>query len=93
VVLPHQPAALQQLPNVLPKQVNLVVPPQVASVETALVPVEVAAEEVAVDALVELEAVVAAAPPAVRYQFAAGSPRHSPTVTPLYPRVVRVESM
>jgi hypothetical protein len=34
VVLPHQPEAEQQLPKVLPAQVNLLVPPQVPSVET-----------------------------------------------------------
>jgi len=56
-----------------------------------LVPVEVAAEEVWVAVEVDEEAV--AAPEAERYQLAAGSPRHSPTVTDLYPSVVRVVSM
>lgn len=47
-VEPHQPAELQQLPNVLPRQVYPFVPPHVASVVTFLVPVETGAEEVAV---------------------------------------------
>jgi hypothetical protein len=34
VVDPHQPALLQQLPKVLPKHVYLLVPPQVASLDT-----------------------------------------------------------
>ena len=34
VVEPHHPALLQQLPNSLPRQVYLLVPPHVASCET-----------------------------------------------------------
>lgn len=90
-MLPHHPADEQQLPKVLPKQVLPVVPAQVASVLTFFVPVEAGAEvEVVAEAAAE---VAVPAPPAERYQLAAGSPRHSPTVTDLYPRVVRVESM
>jgi len=54
-VLPHQPAAEQQLPNELPRQVFCVVPPQVASRLTVLVCVE--AEALAVpEPLAELPA-------------------------------------
>jgi hypothetical protein len=90
-VAPHHPADEQQLPKELPKHVVPAVPAQVPSVLTFFVPVEAGAE---VDAVAEAVAEVAVpAPPAERYQLAAGSPRHSPTVTALYPRVVRVESM
>lgn len=44
-MLPHQPLLEQQFPKDDPKQVNPVVPPQVASVETFFVGVEAAADD------------------------------------------------
>jgi hypothetical protein len=85
-VEPQYPAGLQQFPNEDPKQVYPLAPPQVASGVTVLAPV-------AVGAAAEVAGLAAPAPPAVRYQFTAGSPRQSPTVTALYPSWVRVESM
>jgi hypothetical protein len=46
---PHQPFELQQLPKVLPTQVLPVVPPQVPSVDTFLVDVGAAEDEVFVE--------------------------------------------
>lgn len=60
----------------LPWHVYPLVPPQVASVETVLVPVAVGAE--VVDVVVGL-----VLPLLERYQLAESSPRHSPTVTAL----------
>lgn len=67
-----------------------VVPPQVPSVETFLVEVAVAAVEVrvvvtTVETRVDVETTEEETEPPVeeRYQLAAGSPRHSPTVTAL----------
>lgn len=76
LVEPHQPAEEQQFPKVDPWQVNPLAPPHVASVVT-LVGVDVGAAEVLVE---ETGGVL---PEDERYQLVAGSPRHSPTVTPL----------
>ena len=75
----------------LPRQVKPDVPPQVLSVETAVGvaadPLDVALpvpDDVAVDPGAEKEDEDATRPvAALRYQFASGSPRHSPRVTSL----------
>ena len=63
---------------------NPVLPPQVPSVDTAVGLTPGAAEEVGVAPPPE-EGYVPSLPAESRYQFLAGSPKHSPTVTPLYP--------
>lgn len=59
----------------------------VVVVELVFDVVEVVLDEVAdVDEVLEVEDGTDPPPPALRYQFAGGSPRHSPTVTIRYPR-------
>jgi hypothetical protein len=80
VVEPHHPDWEQQFPNAEPAQPAPVVPPQVPSRETAVglaIAVEVEVAVVVVETLDAME------PAELRYQLAAGSPRHSPTVTVL----------
>jgi hypothetical protein len=65
----------------------VVVVPQLPSVLTANDPVAAAVEEAVVELAVEV------LPVALRYQLAFGSPRQSPTVTPLYPLAFMDASM
>lgn len=83
VVLPHQPAELQQLPNVEPRQVAPPFVPQVASVLTFFEAVDEGAVEVVVEERMVLELDGDVLPDELRYQLVLGSPRHSPTVTAL----------
>jgi len=90
-VLPQYPYWEQHSPWAKPRQVKPDVPPQVLSVETAVGvaadPLDVALpvpDDVAVDPGAEKEDEDATRPvAALRYQFASGSPRHSPRVTSL----------
>jgi hypothetical protein len=59
--------------------VDPVIPPQEASIDTFVGVAAGTAEEVAV-AMEEDEVMIF--PEEARYQFSAGSPKHSPTVTP-----------
>lgn len=90
----HQyPFLEQQLPNFDVRQVYLDVPPHVASVDTfpdefeGVVGAETGGDEAGfVGAATGALGGETTTPPAEgRYQFASGSPRHSPTVTALNP--------
>lgn len=84
VVEPQYPYWEQQLPSSKPMQVYPVEPPQEPSGEEAVgvaVGAEVEEEDLVAEGMADVDDTMV--PAESRYQFASGSPKHSPTVTPL----------
>ena len=94
-MVPQKPYCEQQLPKVEPKQVSPVVPPQLPSVLIAVADTAGTDEvEEGLDVALAVGAEVnTLPPPRVRYQFAAGSPRQSPTVPNFQPCAMAVSTM